>query len=225
MTKPDLVIGDSQQVIAEALKIVLVQQHFAVPAVATTLAGLWELLVTTQPRLCLLDRRLLDPALADGDTTRIIPELLTASPDTRIVVLTGDRYETTGPRIIESGAAGYLHKANGLIALVAALRRIDAGETVLDRGVLPARPSPMGADVRWRATYLTDREQQCLTLLVEGLGTAAMANRLGVRTTTVRTHVQSLMSKLGVHSRLEAATLAVRYSLPQPEDTVDAPAS
>ena len=148
MTKPDLVIGDSQQVIAEALKIVLVQQHFAVPAVATSLAGLWELLVTTQPRLCLLDR-----------------------------------------------------------------------------GAQPARPSPVGADVRWRASYLTDREQQCLTLLVEGLGTAAMANRLGVRTTTVRTHVQSLLSKLGVHSRLEAATLAIRYSLPYPADAVDAPAS
>lgn len=222
MTKPDLVIGDSQQIIAEALKMVLIQQHFLVPATATSLAGLWELLVTVQPRLCLLDRRLLDSGTAGGEAMRIIPELLTAGSGTRIVVLTGDQYENLGAQMIESGASGYLHKANGLAGLVAALRRIDAGEIVFDRGALPARPSATAADVRWRATYLTEREQQCLTLLVEGLGTAAMASRLGVRITTVRTHVQSLMNKLGVHSRLEAATLAVRHSLLY---AADAPAS
>jgi Bacterial regulatory proteins, luxR family len=51
-------------------------------------------------------------------------------------------------------------------------------------------------------------------LLVEGLSTAAMVERLGVSRTTVRTHLQAVLIKLGVHSRLEAASFAVRHGLP-----------
>ena len=63
------------------------------------------------------------------------------------------------------------------------------------------------------AEFLTTRERQCLQLLVDGQDTAQMAQQLGVSPATVRTHVQSLLTKLGVHSRLEAASLAVRYRL------------
>ena len=63
------------------------------------------------------------------------------------------------------------------------------------------------------AGYLTTRERQCLRLLVDGLDTAQMAVRLDVSPATVRTHVQSMLTKLGAHSRLEAASLAVRYRL------------
>ncbi|PRY38768.1 response regulator transcription factor [Umezawaea tangerina] len=63
------------------------------------------------------------------------------------------------------------------------------------------------------AAHLTRREWQCLDLLVQGLTTSAMADRMTVSTTTVRTHVQSLLAKLGVHSRLQAVALTTRTSL------------
>lgn len=63
------------------------------------------------------------------------------------------------------------------------------------------------------AAYLTDREWQCLELLARGLNTRAMAHQLNVSITTVRTHVQSLLAKLGVNSRLQAVALAVRTAL------------
>jgi two-component system nitrate/nitrite response regulator NarL len=63
------------------------------------------------------------------------------------------------------------------------------------------------------AAHLTGREWECLELLVEGLDTTTMARRLGVSRTTIRTHVQALLTKLGVHSRLEAASFAVRNRL------------
>jgi DNA-binding CsgD family transcriptional regulator len=63
------------------------------------------------------------------------------------------------------------------------------------------------------ANYLTHRELECLALLAAGLDTAAMAARLGLSTTTIRSHVQAVLTKLGVHSRLEAASLAMRYHL------------
>jgi DNA-binding NarL/FixJ family response regulator len=63
------------------------------------------------------------------------------------------------------------------------------------------------------AAHLTNREWQCLELLVGGLNTRAMAHQLNVSITTVRTHVQSLLAKLGVNSRLQAVTLAIRTAL------------
>jgi two-component system, NarL family, nitrate/nitrite response regulator NarL len=63
------------------------------------------------------------------------------------------------------------------------------------------------------AAHLTNREWQCLELLVGGLNTRAMAYQLNVSITTVRTHVQSLLAKLGVNSRLQAVTLAIRTAL------------
>ena len=65
------------------------------------------------------------------------------------------------------------------------------------------------------AAHLTSRERECLMMLVEGLDTAAMVQRLGVSRTTVRTHLQAVLTKLGVHSRLEAASFAVRHRLPE----------
>jgi DNA-binding NarL/FixJ family response regulator len=63
------------------------------------------------------------------------------------------------------------------------------------------------------ATHLTRREWQCLELLVHGMSTSSIADSLGVSTTTARTHIQALLTKLGVHSRLQAVALTIRTSL------------
>jgi DNA-binding NarL/FixJ family response regulator len=84
-------------------------------------------------------------------------------------------------------------------------------------GRAAAAPAPRLPDdtemVHRLADYLTDREWQCLELLVRGLNTRAMARQLNVSITTVRTHVQSLLAKLGVNSRLQAVSLAMRTAL------------
>ncbi|HJP79272.1 MAG TPA: response regulator transcription factor [Pseudonocardiaceae bacterium] len=208
MAKPSLVIGDSHQMLAEALEVVLTQQGFVVLAVALTVADLRNMVVEKQPRLCLIDR-----TLRDGDALAVVGELLAQSPQTKVVLLTGDHDKDSVAAALQAGVSGYLHKAHGVASLVSALRRVDEGEIVVDTLAPQPERTLAGADVRWRATYLTGREQECLTLLVEGLGTAAMAHRLGVSPTTLRSHLQGMMSKLGVHSRLEAAALAIRYSL------------
>ena len=77
----------------------------------------------------------------------------------------------------------------------------------------PARERARSDDARRLAAFLTARERECLNLVVEGLDTSGIATKLGVSAATVRTHVQSMLTKLGVHSRLEAASYAVRYGL------------
>jgi DNA-binding CsgD family transcriptional regulator len=119
---------------------------------------------------------------------------------------------------LHAGASGYLHKTRGVSALTRAIDRVQRGEVVVDVPKPgPARPPARQDDAHRLAAFLTVRERECLELLVEGLDTAGIAAKLGVSAATVRTHVQSLMTKLGVHSRLEAASYAVRYRLLEEE--------
>jgi two-component system nitrate/nitrite response regulator NarL len=67
--------------------------------------------------------------------------------------------------------------------------------------------------LRLLASYLTPRELQCLALLASGVGTTVIARRLGVSTMTIRSHIQAVLTKLSVHSRMEAVSLAIRYGL------------
>jgi DNA-binding CsgD family transcriptional regulator len=93
------------------------------------------------------------------------------------------------------------------------LERARAGERVIDVPDAPTRRVPGQSRAAVLAGALTARERECLGLLVAGLDTAAMVARLGVSRTTVRTHLQSVLTKLCVHSRLEAASFAVRHRL------------
>ncbi|HWO67683.1 MAG TPA: helix-turn-helix transcriptional regulator [Umezawaea sp.] len=97
-------------------------------------------------------------------------------------------------------------------------RRLRAVDRELSRIIQVARDaapalSREAADAHQLAAHLTRREWQCLDLLAQGLSTGAMADAMTVSTTTVRTHVQSLLAKLGVHSRLQAVALTTRTAL------------
>ena len=135
-------------------------------------------------------------------------------PFTKVLVLSADSDADGVLEALKSGASGYVHKTRGVTALTAAIDRILRGEVVVDvPESASAKRSPQRRGMRRLAEFLTTRERQCLQFLVDGLDTAQMAERLGVSSATVRTHVQSLLTKLGAHSRLEAASLAVRYRL------------
>jgi len=83
----------------------------------------------------------------------------------------------------------------------------------LTRTAQPPHPADDAETAHRLAEHLTEREWQCLELLVTGLDTQALAQVLCVSVTTVRTHVQSLLAKLGVNSRLQAVALTVRTGL------------
>ncbi|MGQ0841664.1 response regulator [Actinokineospora sp.] len=205
----DLVLCDDHAVFADALGAVLAQHGFTVRAVAGTVADCLDALRTLQPDLCLLDRH-----LADGDGVAALAALAGASAHTKIVMLTADDDPAAVATALGSGAVGYLHKTGNVRALAHAMRRALDGEVVVDVPA-PRRQSrsPEVVNARRLAAHLTPRERECLALLVEGASTELMRRKLGISTTTVRTHVQALLTKLGVHSRLEAASFAVRHRL------------
>jgi two-component system, NarL family, nitrate/nitrite response regulator NarL len=203
-----LILGDSPAMFLDALSVVLTQRGYDVGAVARSSDELITLVDHQRPDACLIDCR---PATDEGVKT--IRRVLEASEATVVVVVSPDADEDSAQLALDAGASGYLHQSRGVDVLVEALERIAAGEFVIDvpdaGRTRPQRPS--AADKL--ADTLTGREREVLSLLVAGLDTTAMMTAMGVSRTTVRTHLQAVLTKLCVHSRLEAASFAVRHQL------------
>ncbi|HEV7210065.1 MAG TPA: response regulator transcription factor [Mycobacteriales bacterium] len=206
----ELVLADDHVVFLDALTAIMTQLGHAVVAAVTTRGSLADSVRAFQPDVCVLENR-----LRDGSGVDLIGKMTVASPNTRFVVLTADLDPVTLRQALDAGAAGYVHKTRGIAALLDVLTRVSAGEIVIEgsfsRPQIPEDQAP--PQLLRLATYLTQRELECLALLAAGMDTLTMARRLGVSTTTVRSHVQAVLTKLGVHSRLEAASLAIRYHL------------
>lgn len=205
-----VVLGDDHVVFLDALSTVLSQQGHVVCGVARNAAEMVTLVSVHQPDACLIDHN-----AAEDQNAETIRQVLAACVDTSVIVLGATSGSKAVGRALDAGASGYLHQSRGLGALVSALERVLDGETVIDVPDAPSqRRSPEPSLALRMASHLTSRERECLMMLVEGLDTAAMVDTLGVSRTTVRTHLQSVLTKLGVHSRLEAASFAVRHRLP-----------
>ena len=116
--------------------------------------------------------------------------------------------DPTLPRqAIDAGAHGFASKELGLDHLCDIVRRIGKGEQVVERG-LSARLGTF--DV---ASTITPRERMVLERLVEGKDTADLARELDITYATARTHIQNLLTKLGVHSKLELVAYAVEHQI------------
>ena len=166
-----------------------------------------------------VDVALIDLDLPDGDGVDVIRELRRASPCGMPVVLSASAMRTDVARAVEAGAVGVLHKSRSVDELVAALRRVTAGEHLLSppetvellRLVGQQRERDRAANAA--IDRLTRRECEVLHALADGLHDREIAERLHVRPETVRTHMVNLLQKLGVDSRLQALVFAVRYGL------------
>ncbi|SDP94407.1 two component transcriptional regulator, LuxR family [Actinopolyspora xinjiangensis] len=215
----DLVLGDDHAVFVDALVTVLPQRGLNVLDTADSITETVRCVRRNKPDVCVLER-----FFTDGDSLERMDEIVAAGgPRMRVLLLTADSDAAAMRRAMRAGAIGYVTKMCGVTALVEAVGKAAMGEPVTRLPRFPdgrastasARTARAPAPLRMS---LTPREHDCLRLLVAGARTTTMANRLGVSSTTVRTHVQALLSKLGVHSRLEAATFAVRHSLLDPPE-------
>lgn len=164
-----------------------------------------------------IDVALVDLDLPDGDGATLVRELRATSPGVAVLVLTaaGDRAEHA--RAVEAGAAGVLHKSARLAEIVAAVRRLAAGEPfytpadLIELLRLAGRRREADRDAQAALARLTPREREVLQALADGLADKEIARRLGVSAETVRTHMVNLLGKLGVESRLQALVFAVRH--------------
>ena len=172
-----------------------------------------------QPDLILVDNHL--PGVNGVDA---LPALLGAAPGVRILMLTVSEDEQDLAQALRGGACGYLLKTIEGDALSAAIRRAMQGESVIAdemtgklvaafRGAAtpPARAAP--AQVASKVDSLSQRELDILRGIARGQANKEIARALGIAETTVKIHVQHILSKLDVSSRVHAAVIASEHGL------------
>lgn len=208
-----ILLVDEHRLFAEAITSVLEDQKIDVVGIATTGDDAVAAARRTHPDLILY-------ALGQNGSewSTIGRRIREASPRTKIVALTEVRDQHLAADAIRAGFHGCLTKDIPIAKLFTSIRAALDGQVVLSprivRGAFDARPPDVRA-AALLAEQITPREQDVLSLLVQGASSEEVARRLRVSPNTVRTHVQSIFTKLGVHSRLEATAFAVRYGLVQ----------
>lgn len=199
-----IIVADDHPLTRDALASLLGHNGFEVVGEAADGAEAIDLATRTQPDLVLLDLSM--PGM-DGLTA--LPRLRAAAPKCEVVVLTASGTEDNLLAAIRAGAAGYLLKSEPPERIVGFLRGVAGGEAALSGSVArrlleQVRDGRLGGVPDDIAEALSARELEVLLLLDEHHSTDDIAHRLFISEHTVRSHVKSLMRKLGVSSRREA---------------------
>lgn len=173
-----------------------------------------------------IDVVLMDYRLPDGTGAEGTRAIKSRWPAARVVMLTAVSDDETILESIQAGADGYLTKDRAIEELVETVRAAHAGETILPRSVI-IEIARRVASARERTALerpveaLTPRELDVLRALSQGLSTHEICDQLSISPNTLRTHVQNIVAKLRVHSKLEAVTFALRHRLVEPPRVVD----
>jgi PAS domain S-box-containing protein len=210
------------------VRVLLVEDHATVrEAIAAilerephlTVVGQAGSLAEARTMLAGVDVALLDLGLPDGFGADLIADLRAHNPDVQAVVLSAGLDRVRLARAVDRGAAGALDKTSHLDEVVDAIRRVRSGAALL--GVEEVTEL-IGDERRRRANErddrraladLTPRELEVLQLMADGLDSSQIAERLHISPRTERNHVAGILTKLPVHSRLQAVVFCLRHGV------------
>jgi two-component system nitrate/nitrite response regulator NarL len=199
-----LLVCDDHRLLLDALSMALSDRGHTVVATAVDPEEAVEAARKHQPDACLLD-----VSFPDANGLNAIFRIHEVSPDTKVVMLSGSISRSLVADAIAEGAQGFVGKEKPVGVIIEALEMAYQGHLAVDPLVLQEvlRPHPENDDPLWMLKFLTEREWEVMRCIMDGLSTEQMAEQLRVQRSTARTHVQNLLTKLGVHSRLQAAAL------------------
>lgn len=202
---------DDHKLFAQALGPVLTKMGMEVLETAPDAARALDAIDRERPDVVLVDL-----GLPDMSGIEVGQEILRRRPGTKVMALTALNDPRAVRDTLQAGFHGYLTKDTPLVRFVHAIEASLEGQVIIPHALASAaagRRSPEERYAEMVRDHLTPREYEVLSLLVDGANTKDMAGRLGVSPNTVRTHVQNVLEKLQVGSRLEAAAFAVRHQL------------
>jgi DNA-binding NarL/FixJ family response regulator len=206
MTPPiSVLIVDDHPVVRRGLRVLLeVQDGIEVAGEAGDGATALALAAEYAPDVILLDLKL--PGM---DGIAVLGELRARDSAARVLVLTSATEPASASLAVRSGAAGVVYKDVDPDALVRAIRSVHDGHLLLAPEAADALARSAGVEVAGLGA-LTAREREVLAEIAKGRSNREIARALGVAEKTVKAHVSSVLAKLGVQDRTQAALLAVR---------------
>ena len=211
----NVLIADEQSLFRQAVRSALeTENDLTVVAEAGDGQEAIEAAGKFSPHIALIDTDL--PKVNGISATRTLRERV---PGCKVLVLSNHQDQVALFDAMQAGANGYLTKAIPLAKLIEATRAVLRGETIVPPAMLGDLLSQLVQskerqnEVLRRLSRLTRREREVLALLVEGADNDLVAQRLVISPETARTHIQNILSKLDVHSRLEALALVLRNNI------------
>jgi DNA-binding NarL/FixJ family response regulator len=214
VTKSSVFVVDDHPIVAQGLRRVLASTpDLYVIGDSASITGAMTDVQRLQPDLVVLDLR-----LGDQPGTELCRKIVSILPTVKVVILTGFSDASLLGVCLECGARAVALKSSSELDLVATLRRVRDGEIVIDPSIQPelsSRREVFESHDTDGSMYerLRPREYAVLRLVARGLSTREIATDLGLSTNTVRSYLQSLMSKLHVHSRVQLVIAARRLRL------------
>jgi two-component system, NarL family, nitrate/nitrite response regulator NarL len=212
-----ILVADGESVFREALGVALrAEPDFEVVGEMSDIE-----LAVTEVRRTSPDVVLLDAGLPNGTLTAAVSTLCECSPRSRVFVLADEQDHDVLAESFEAGASGYETKQATLSELIAAIRLVGRGEFSVPGSMISTLLSGLAQRRRThdealrRLSQLTRRERQVLALLARCGDTNRIARELVISPETARTHIQNVLGKLGVHSRLEAAAFVLENGVLQ----------
>jgi two-component system, NarL family, nitrate/nitrite response regulator NarL len=206
-----VLLADSQPLFNEALEALFSRDGtYQVIGCCASAEGAYTAASCLRPDLVLVDA-----ALGLEGSPNLVARMLEICPEARVIVLGDDHDAELLLAAIRAGAAGVVGKAYGASTVLRVARAVLDGEGAVPRGMLLELARRMVSRGRMAASplsRLSPRERQVLALLSRGLDNAQIGRDLFISQHTVRTHIQNILEKLGMHSKLEAATFAMQRS-------------
>jgi DNA-binding NarL/FixJ family response regulator len=217
MPRQRILLVDDHEVVRLGLKALIERQpDMEVVAEADSTARAVALAVAHQPDVVVMDIR-----LGNGSGIDACREIMARLPATKVIMLTSYAEDDVLFAAIEAGAAGYVLKQAGGQDVVRALQAVAEGQSLLD----PALTARVFARVRRAAhdqesaafAMLSEQEQRVLGLIATGQTNRQIAQALHLGEGTIRNYVSTVLGKLGVANRAEAAAYATKHNLKLPD--------
>jgi len=215
---PVLVVEDNRLVRDGIIAMLAEQPDLKVVAAVDGAPGALERVREMKPEVVVLDA-----ALGDHDSHRLVAAIKHAAPEVRVIVMDVLPLPEDLHDFVNAGASGFIAKDATLDAFVSTVRSVASGTDVLPpaltstlfshivRVAVGRKPSEV-----LKAVRMTERERAVFDLIADGLSNKEIAQRLQLATNTVKGHVHNILEKLALHTRLEVAAYARRGTKSEP---------